>query len=234
MARKQLNAKWEDEPSLQARFEREIEMMGKMAHPHIVPLRGVSLPGATRWYVMPLYAGSLRDALNRGRGFAHTPALARFGAKLAAALSYAHSANCIHRDIKPENVLLDDDDIPAIADWGVGQFIHKESKVLDLTRGGPMGTGYYASLEQWTTGKCGVTGDIYSLGVVLGELGARRAMPIEPQGSGIRQDVVANADLAGVRFNATIRKMTALTPRARHQSMAEVASELRAIGSLRI
>jgi serine/threonine protein kinase len=54
----------------------------------------------------------------------------------ANALSHAHAMGFCHREQKPENILMDQAGQLAIADWGLGQFIHKTSKVLNLTRGG--------------------------------------------------------------------------------------------------
>jgi serine/threonine protein kinase len=228
LARKRLGPNWANDAGAQARFEREIEILGTMRHAHVVSLEGVSLPGGERWYVMPLYPRSLRAALQEGHFLANATDAARFIARIADALSYAHSLNFIHRDLKPENILLNDANEPVVADWGLGQFVHLHSKVLDLTRGGPMGTGYYCSLEQWTTGRCEVSGDVYSLGVIFAELVAKRALPIQPMGSGIRQDLVSGLDATSRALNAIVRKMTMLMPSARHQSMSEVAKELRA------
>lgn len=227
LARKQLGPKWAGDPGAQARFEREIEMMSAMNHPNIAPLRGASLPGGARWYVMPLYSGSVRSALQAGRRFQTVASVAGFGVRIADALSYAHSKNFSHRDLKPENILLNEHSEPVLADWGLGQFVHQHSLVLDMTRGGPMGTHYYCSFEQWTTGRSGVPGDVYSLGVTLAEFAAKRAIPINPPGAGHTVDVVPPLDQGSVRFNALIKRMTSFHPYNRHQSMAEVIHELR-------
>ena len=228
LARKRLSDKWQGDPGARERFEREIDMMRTMHHPNIVPLEGVSV-GSDRWYVMPRYPGSLRSALVAGRVYAGAVDVAAFGTKVAGALAYAHSLNFIHRDLKPENILLDRAGEPRVSDWGLGQFVHLHSKVLDLTRGGPMGTAYYCSLEQWSTGRCGVTGDIYSLGVLLAELAAGQALPINPAGGGIRVDVLSNLDLKSRSLNAIVKRMTATLASARHQSMYEVAIALRSV-----
>jgi hypothetical protein len=113
-----------------------------------------------------------------------------------------------------------------IADWGLGYFVHRESKVLKhLTRGG-MGTEYYCSLEQWTTGKCSVTGDVYSLGMVLGELATGRQESITV-GTGIQRDLLLLSSAGRVHFNAILRKMTSPFPSARIQYMNVVADRLR-------
>lgn len=232
LARKRLGAKWANDPGAQNRFKREIEMLRTMGHPNIVSLEGVNLPGSERYYVMPCFQrGSLRSWLLAGGRFVSALQVCRFVALIADALAYAHSKNFIHRDLKPENILLSDQGQPVVADWGLGQFVHLHSKVLDLTKGGPMGTHYYCSLEQWSHGRCDQTGDVYSLGVVLAELAAGRALPIAPVGSGIREDVVTGGGRFAQHFNATVRRMTALVPAARFQSIAEVAATLRAIGT---
>lgn len=224
LARKRLSANWANDPAAQGRFEREIEMLQTMNHPNIVSLEGVSLAGGERWYVMPLFQrGSLRTWLQAGGRFRTIQQVAAFVSTVAQALAYAHSMNFIHRDLKPENILLADGGGPVVADWGLGQFVHLHSKVLDLTMGGPMGTHYYCSMEQWASGRCDQTGDVYSLGVVLAELAAGRALPISPVGSGIQHAVVNGSARVVQPFNATIRAMTAMLPSARFQSMSEVA-----------
>lgn len=230
LARKRLSANWANDPAARGRFEREIEMLQTMNHPNVVSLEGVSLARGERWYVMPLFQrGSLRTWLQAGGRFRTVQQVAAFVGTVAQALAYAHSMNFIHRDLKPENILLADSGGPVVADWGLGQFVHLHSKVLDLTMGGPMGTHYYCSLEQWARGRCDQTGDVYSLGVVLAELAAGRALPISPVGSGIQHAVVNGSAPVVQAFNATIRAMTAMLPSARFQSMSEVASLLRQI-----
>jgi serine/threonine protein kinase len=228
LACKRLNEKWRAQPEARERFEREIKVLSQMNHPSIVTLQAENLPGSNeRFYMMTLYPKSLRDLLaTRPSGVAWTEA-AGFAALLADAMAYAHAAGFIHRDIKPENILLNASNAPIIADWGLGYFIHKESKVLQqLTRGG-MGTEYYCALEQWNTGKCEESGDIYSLGVMLAELICGHQLPISFVGMGIDQDVVSNNTYGAQLLNTAIRTMTHFLPQSRIQSMAEVARQLR-------
>ena len=228
LARKQLGAQWAQSPAMRARFEQEIELLKRMSHPNIVSLAGVSVSNTERFYVMPLYTQSLRDRITRAPGACAATDVAQFGIVLAKALSYAHGMNFIHRDLKPENILLRDNQV-VIADWGIGRFIHKESKVLNHTVGG-LGTAYYCSVEQWAHGGQGdARVDIYSLGVLLAELAYGSQVPITPIGAGIRVNVVPPDTRAGQTFNGIIMKMTGMVASMRYPSMAHVVEALQSV-----
>jgi serine/threonine protein kinase len=232
LACKRLNDRWKHEQRACARFEREIQALRQMSHPSIVSYEGENLSGSDeRFYVMPLYEKSLRNLLaTKPDGF-NWPEVAKFVAQMAEALAYAHQQGFIHRDLKPENILLDAQHHPIIADWGLGYFVHKESKVLqNLTRGG-MGTEYYCSMEQWATGKCDVTGDIYSLGLMLAELIHGHQFPITV-GMGIQGDVIVGNSHGARMLNDIVRLMTDLHPGRRIQTMTEVAYHLRQAAAL--
>lgn len=223
---KRLNDKWKDHPNARERFEREIKAIAKMNHPSIISFQGENLPEGERFYVMPLYPQSLRDYIMAHSAGVEWISVALFGARIADACQHAHKLGYIHRDLKPENILLDHAENPVISDWGLGYFVHKDSKVLDLTRGG-MGTEYYCSLEQWKTGKCDARGDIYSLGILLAELvrGYNR-IPVIP-GLGLEQDAVQGNLWGSAGFNLYLRQMTRPYEFQRPASMLEVAAELR-------
>ncbi|HRS93329.1 MAG TPA: serine/threonine-protein kinase, partial [Methanolinea sp.] len=93
---------------------------------------------------------------------------ARIARDLCRGLSHAHERQVIHRDIKPHNIMITDDGIPKISDWGM-------SKIMGIP-GMPTITGFslaYAAPEQLAPGTFGETDrrtDIYQLGCVLYEL----------------------------------------------------------------
>lgn len=225
-ARKRLGPKWANDSGAQQRFDREIEIIASMSHPGIVALAGVPTPGQPPSYVMPRFPESLRDMLRRQKAPIDRKWVVSFGLKVVGALDYAHASGFIHRDLKPENILLDAALEPVIADRGVGQFIHQHSKVLDLQTVGPMGTPYYAPMEQWCSGRCEASGDVCSLGLVLAEMAAGKAAAIAPAFSGIRADVVRPESVAAQRFNVVLRRMTMQLAAQRYPSMGAVAHEL--------
>jgi len=223
---KHLGKQWAKDPYALVRFEREIEQMRTMKHPRIVPLVGLSVPGDTRAYLMPAYARSLRAALRRKRK-AQPPAIVlAFVADIADALHHAHTLGFIHRDIKPENILLNKAGHGHVADWGLGAFVHQHSRVL-LNGVRKLGTSYYASAEQWTTGAGTAQSDIYSLGMVLAEMLMARHVRMKIPGLGVQVRVLKSKKAPAQAVTDFVHQMTALVPSGRPQSMAIVRDRLR-------
>jgi serine/threonine protein kinase len=224
---KRLNETWNQHPTMRERFEREIQALKRLSHPYIVKVEGENLPGGERFYLMPLYASTLRKYIDSGHGRGNWRLIASLGIQCAQAMSHAHVSGLVHRDIKPDNVLFNHGGTLVVADWGLGYFVHQFSKVLmPLTRGG-MGTEYYCSLEQWSTGKCDHRGDIYSLGMSLDECvtGVQRNITV---GFGINTPS-STEDSAGARyFNAVLQRMTSFLPDQRQVNMETVIQELQA------
>jgi serine/threonine-protein kinase len=222
---KKLNEKWKAHPQARARFEREIALLQSMDHPNIIRCWGENVPGGERFYMMKLYATSVRRLIAEP----HRPTwqeVARWGLVLAEALRYAHDKGYVHRDIKPDNILFDPRGPLMIADWGIGYFVHQASVVLQqLTRGG-MGTEYYCSQEQWATGKCDCRGDVYALGMTLNEWVTGRQLPLAIVGAGITTDTVASTSAGAIAFNQLIRSMTQARKGFRVATMSAVAAEL--------
>jgi serine/threonine protein kinase len=99
------------------RFKREIAVMVKLQHPHIVPILGMGATDALTWYAMPFIDGeSLETRLKQG------PLPVRDGVRVlhevADALAHAHELSVVHRDLKPANVLFQSGHA-VLADFGV-------------------------------------------------------------------------------------------------------------------
>src|SRR5512141_29957 len=90
------------------RFLREIQVVGRLRHPHIVPLYDSGEAAGHVYYVMPYVKGeSVRERIARS-GPLPSEEAARLVAEVAEALEYAHSEGVVHRDIKPDNIMLDE------------------------------------------------------------------------------------------------------------------------------
>ncbi len=211
VALKVLNAD-PDSDSGELRFIREIRLLARLQHPHILPLHDSGHVGAQLYYVMPYVSGeTLRARMSRERQLP-VDAAVRIAAEVADALAYAHGQGVIHRDIKPENILISGGHA-VVADFGIARAIDVGG-VQQLTRtgmGGP-GTPAYMSPEQ-LMGDRQLDGrtDTYSLGCVLYEMLTGRApfagkegfvkrfTEDPPQASGVRKEVPAWLDAVMMR-----------------------------------
>jgi len=165
------------------RFLREIELVARLQHPHILPVfdSGVVDDGAGAplpYFVMPYVEGeTLRQRLQR-EGRLSIRAATTMAAEVADALAYAHEHGVVHRDIKPENILLSGGHA-VVADFGVARAIESSAGAAGaggeagrLTRAGlAMGTPLYMSPEQATADEAiDARTDQYSLAAVLYEM----------------------------------------------------------------
>jgi tRNA A-37 threonylcarbamoyl transferase component Bud32 len=152
------------------RFTREIGVIGRLRHAHIVPLHDSGVYDELPFYVMAYIEGeSLQDRLTRD-GALPIADVVRFGGQVAEALAYAHREGVLHRDVTPGNVLIADDNA-YVADFGIARLFNEEKRVRTTESGFILGTPAYMSPEQ-ASGELEYDGrsDVYSLGCVLYEL----------------------------------------------------------------
>jgi eukaryotic-like serine/threonine-protein kinase len=166
-------------PSLSAslgteRFLREIEVLAKFQHPHILTLIDSGAIEGVPYYVMPFVEGqSLKDRLEREGRLPIEDAVV-IACEVADALGAAHDRGVVHRDMKPGNVLLSGGHA-IVADFGIAAAVD-EAQVGRLTDTGvSLGSPAYMSPEQ-ATGEREVDArtDIYGLGCLLYEMLAGR------------------------------------------------------------
>jgi eukaryotic-like serine/threonine-protein kinase len=152
------------------RFLREIEILARLRHPHILPLHDSSAADGMLSFVMPyLDEGSLRARLDRADPIPF-PFAIQLVREVADALDYAHRHGVLHRDIKPENILLEDNHA-IVADFGIACAIGVSSMENSAQPGLVVGTPKYMSPEQaYGDQDLDQRSDIYSLGCVLYEL----------------------------------------------------------------
>ena len=157
-----------DDSQIARRFNREMSILEKLNHPHIVHYLTGGAAGGRPYYVMELVdAGSLKDQLTI-HGHLSWQQACRFGIQICSALQHAHNHGIIHRDLKPSNLFMDESKNLKLGDFGIARDTHQ----VDLTDVGlAVGTYAYMSPEQI----CADTNisdktDLYALGCLLYEM----------------------------------------------------------------
>lgn len=152
------------------RFLREIKVVARLSHPHILPLFDSGQIEGFLYYVMPYVEGeSLRERLERENQLPIDEAI-RHALSIASALDYAHRQNVVHRDIKPENVMMYEGEA-MVMDFGIAKTAIDTGEHSITKSGALFGTPAYIAPEQ-AAGAREVDGraDQYSLAVVLYEM----------------------------------------------------------------
>ena len=218
------------------RFTREIGVIGRLRHAHIVPLHDSGVYDELPFYVMAYIEGeSLQERVARD-GALPIADVARFGAQVAEALAYAHREGVLHRDVTPGNILIADDNA-YVADFGIARLFNESTKVRTTEAGFILGTPTYMSPEQASGEReCDGRSDIYSLGCVLYEVAtgtppfagpttqaiiAGRFGAPPPPAAALREDVPAD-------LSAAIARAMMTSPGDRFQSAAEMCAALQA------
>ena len=123
-----------------SRFLREAKAAAKLHHPHVVTVYEAGTDGDTSYIASAFIEGrSLADAIDDGP-FEPRRAARIIGA-LADALHAAHLLGIVHRDVKPANILLDADDRPHLADFGLARLAASSVKLTKV--GSILGTPAY-------------------------------------------------------------------------------------------
>ncbi|KEH34821.1 CBL-interacting kinase [Medicago truncatula] len=143
--------------------KREIETMRRVKHPNVLRLYEV-LATKTKIYLILEYAKG-GELFLKIRKISYNQARQYFQ-QLVSALDFCHKKGVYHRDLKPENLLLDENGVLKIADFGFSTFIesHRRNNMLQTMCGTPM---YVAPDVLHGKGYCGEKADVWSCGVIL-------------------------------------------------------------------
>jgi len=221
------------------RFPREIRIIAKFQHPHILSLYDSGETQGFLYYVMPFVEGeSLADRLAREKRLPIADVV-RILREVADAVAYAHARGVVHRDIKPANIMLSGRHA-TVMDFGVAKAVEAAGGDKLTTVGMAVGTPHYMSPEQaMAQGDIDARTDIYSLGVVGYEMLAARLPFTAETAQGILSAHVMTEpdDIRELRpglpepLAAAIMRCLAKSPADRWQTADDLVMQLEAIAS---
>lgn len=149
------------------RFKREALSVSNLSHPNIVEVYDVGEEDGNYYIVMEYIEGKTLKQLLQKRGALTLNEVIDIMAQLTDGLAHAHEAYIIHRDIKPQNIMIEDNGLVKITDFGIAMALN--STQLTQTNS-VMGSVHYLPPEQANGKGSTVKSDIYSLGILMYEL----------------------------------------------------------------
>ena len=149
------------------KFQREASAASNLDHPNIVGIYDVGEDDGNYYIVMEYVEGQTLKSLIKKRGSLTLLEVIDIMTQLTSGIEHAHEKGIIHRDIKPQNVLILDDGLVKIADFGIAQALN--SNELTQTNS-VMGSVHYLPPEQANGLGSTYKSDIYSLGILMFEL----------------------------------------------------------------
>ena len=221
------------------RFEQEAVAASALNHPNILTIHEIDVAGDVHFIVSEYIKGlTLREKI---------PELTTSGAietaiQVASALETAHANGIIHRDIKPENIMIRDDGLVKVLDFGLAKLIQRPNRVdrdaetlafVKTEPGTIMGTATYMSPEQAHGREIDHRTDIWSLGAVLYEMIARHPpfdgeTPMDTMASILNKEPRSLTSVGGsYGMNEIVHRCLQKSAADRYQSAGELTADLR-------
>ncbi|MBZ0275487.1 MAG: serine/threonine protein kinase, partial [Anaerolineae bacterium] len=218
------------DPGFFERFEREVDVIAHLEHPHILPIYEYGKAEDVPYIAMRYLAGGSMAQMVR-RGVPDLRDLDKPFKQIAEALDHAHRQGIIHRDLKPGNIMLDENGNAYLSDFGIARVLGS-----NLTGSAIIGTPAYMSPEQANGLPLDARSDIYAMGIVLFELvtGHEPYQAETPMGLLLKH---INEPVPSVRryrpdvppgVDLVIQRATAKDPNARYPSAGEMAKDFSA------
>lgn len=157
-------------PQVEARFQRERQLLADLKHPHIAVLHDAGKTNSgLPYFIMEFIEGHTIDMWCQ-ETHPSLPEILTTLLKTTRALAHAHTMGVIHRDLKPQNLMVTHAGEPKLLDFGIAHLMNPDlTRHAAVAERNPM-TPAYAAPEQFLGGKITPATDIYALGLVLLQL----------------------------------------------------------------
>lgn len=215
------------------RFETEAQSAARLVHPNIVSIFDVGVDNGIYYIVMELIQGkTLKQIILGERGPLPWKWSVNVAIQIASALEMAHKNNIIHRDIKPHNIIITEDEIAKVTDFGIAKAV---SNSTITAFGTTIGSVHYFSPEHARGGYTDAKSDLYSLGVVMYEMVTGKVpfdadTPVSVALKHMQEEPVppieVNTNLPEA-VNKIILKSLKKDPMLRYQTSTELLQDLR-------
>lgn len=149
------------------RFRSEAQAVASLNHPNIVGVYDVGNEGNLYYIVMELVQGKTLKEVIAEEGKLSWKWSINVAIQIASALETAHKNNIVHRDIKPHNIIITEEGVAKVTDFGIAKAV---SNSTITAFGTTIGSVHYFSPEHARGGYTDAKSDLYSLGVVMYEM----------------------------------------------------------------
>ena len=213
------------------KFNSEAQAAASLTHPNIVSIFDVGNQDNLYYIVMELIQGKTLKEIITEDGCLSWKWSVNIAIQIASALETAHKNSIIHRDIKPHNIMITEDGVAKVTDFGIAKAV---SNSTITAFGTTIGSVHYFSPEHARGGYTDAKSDLYSLGIVMYEMLTEK-VPFDadtPVSVALKQvqeepvDPISYNPKIPISVNRIILKAMQKDPNLRYQNATEMISDL--------
>ncbi len=212
------------------RFWREVSTQRRLRHPNLLSVLDFNLHHDPPYFVMPLMKETLARRLAKmgavNQVFRAKPALEQVILPLSLAVGYLHSNGIYHRDIKPANIFFDFHGVAKLGDLGI---CHPNFPLHPTLTWAGIGTRGYTAPETLQRGIASAQSDIYSMGIVFGEMITGRILPLWWWQDQANWPSTQHPRSCHTAVNQLLVNMTHPDPASRYPSVSELVRDIKTV-----